>query len=191
MSAGLQSTPQQPFPFLNLPAELRNRIHCFALASASVLHGGKTKQPPLTRVSRQIRSESLGIFYTKNWFNMSCPWFNPSAFMNFYQGSRNNGCLVRQVVFPKLNFPTPPNRMAETMENIMTWLEKFYTRQWSSRWTPSGHRAKLDPRFIPTKVERLFDLARLLRRQNLSWEVAKPMLLVAIDGMNLVPVMRV
>lgn len=55
------------FPdFLGLSAELRNRIYEYALSSSPALE--RPEQPGLTRANKQLRSESLGIFYSVNIF---------------------------------------------------------------------------------------------------------------------------
>ena len=64
---------QQRIPFTNLPAEIRNYIYDLALPSQGnplivatpacddlMLLGD---QPPLTRTSKQLRTETLGLFY--------------------------------------------------------------------------------------------------------------------------------
>ncbi|KAL2358816.1 hypothetical protein BJ546DRAFT_27787 [Cryomyces antarcticus] len=60
-----------PFPFLKLPAELRNVIYNLALVECHtivMLVRPMTKQPALTRVCRQVRNECLPIYYGKNHF---------------------------------------------------------------------------------------------------------------------------
>src|ERR1700761_2254315 len=63
--------------FLELPAEIRDYIYEFALTSGKPLVAFRldeyqrdsyeeATQPPLTRVNRQIRDESLPIFYQSN-----------------------------------------------------------------------------------------------------------------------------
>lgn len=59
------------FPFLELPAELRNRIYLLALVSNFILV--PPTQPPLCNVCRQIRSECLAIFYHSNTFKLIAP----------------------------------------------------------------------------------------------------------------------
>ncbi|TKA69474.1 hypothetical protein B0A49_05212 [Cryomyces minteri] len=66
-----ESDADAPFPFLELPAELRNNIYSLALVQPSrinVYDGSSSKQPPLTRVCKQIRGECLPLFYGANEF---------------------------------------------------------------------------------------------------------------------------
>ncbi|KAK5122903.1 hypothetical protein LTR85_003468 [Meristemomyces frigidus] len=48
---------------LNLPLELRNRIYHFALQAIEAV---KLADPPLTKISRQVREESLLMYYAEN-----------------------------------------------------------------------------------------------------------------------------
>lgn len=54
------------FRFLDLPAELRNRIYHYSVVNERGLV--RPIQPPITRVCRQLRQEALGIFYARNCF---------------------------------------------------------------------------------------------------------------------------
>ncbi|KAK3645652.1 hypothetical protein LTR56_003747 [Elasticomyces elasticus] len=69
----------KPFPFMELPPELRNRIYekCidgdqYLIIPGDCHHGPDQRDPPLqpaiTRVSRNIRIESLAMFYSVNKF---------------------------------------------------------------------------------------------------------------------------
>ena len=66
-------------PFIELPAELRNRIYEFAVIESDPIdlivccckhcpHMAIVVQPAVTRASRQLREESLPIFYGQNLF---------------------------------------------------------------------------------------------------------------------------
>ncbi|KAL2357190.1 hypothetical protein BJ546DRAFT_433414 [Cryomyces antarcticus] len=68
------------FPFLDLPAELRNKIYKYAVAGriyhtdtvVGFFHRNEAhlqrpaKIPPITQVSRQIRGESLPLYFSEN-----------------------------------------------------------------------------------------------------------------------------
>lgn len=75
------SEHQQPSAFERLPAELRNRIYHLALVEDEPIEVtdnfglilkpyAPSHQPALTRTSRQIRSETLPIYYGENAFLM-------------------------------------------------------------------------------------------------------------------------
>ncbi|KAI7774086.1 hypothetical protein LA080_009289 [Diaporthe eres] len=66
---------QKPFPFLRLPGEIRNLVYryprIYRTNSVQLISRGiifsNMRQPPITRVNRQIRFETLPIFYhTRN-----------------------------------------------------------------------------------------------------------------------------
>lgn len=75
-------TNQQAFRMLDLPAELRTRIYELVVIKAPVIDTTITRdhveianmliQPPLCRVCRQVRNESLPIFYGANVFLTIC-----------------------------------------------------------------------------------------------------------------------
>ncbi|KAK5006688.1 hypothetical protein LTR39_005595, partial [Cryomyces antarcticus] len=92
------------FPFLKLPGELRNQIYRFALVHHRVISviskWEELAQPPLTRVCRQIRNESLPVFYGGNRFRLyrdRCPEY---VFICWLRMIGNNNCaLLRQLFF--------------------------------------------------------------------------------------------
>lgn len=57
-------------PLISLPAELRNAIYIHVFSSRFAVEFDKSPiQHPLTKVCRQIRQESLGLYYTMTRFN--------------------------------------------------------------------------------------------------------------------------
>ncbi|KAK5712114.1 hypothetical protein LTR15_012183 [Elasticomyces elasticus] len=70
----------RPLKFLELPAEIRNRIYTDTVKLQSKIFGDSitigsmsissncARQPPITRVSRQVRKETLAMFYSINHF---------------------------------------------------------------------------------------------------------------------------
>lgn len=77
---GIVASKNKHFRFLDLPPELRNRIYSFATVREGPFYIGEVadgycsdrwespKQPALLMVSKQIREESLPIFYGENTF---------------------------------------------------------------------------------------------------------------------------
>ncbi|KAK8121851.1 hypothetical protein PG984_010521 [Apiospora sp. TS-2023a] len=71
---------QSYFRFLDLPPEIRNEIYYFALGehqTSSEPYGPTTctalAPPALTRTNRQIRNETLGLYYSQNRFSFKLP----------------------------------------------------------------------------------------------------------------------
>lgn len=56
------------FPFLKLPAELRNIIYKLVLVATPTTTVTSRTQPPLTKVCKQVRNEALSIYYAYNQF---------------------------------------------------------------------------------------------------------------------------
>jgi len=63
---------EHPFPFLVLPAELRNQIYSYLLVSTQRVElYNDLKIPLLARVSSQVRRESLEVFFGYNTLHVS------------------------------------------------------------------------------------------------------------------------
>ncbi|KEQ66574.1 uncharacterized protein M437DRAFT_81067 [Aureobasidium melanogenum CBS 110374] len=62
---------EEPFPFMDLPAEIRVRIYQYALARPRRLHLEVMRTPALACVSKQIRQECLATFLRVNSFQAS------------------------------------------------------------------------------------------------------------------------
>lgn len=56
--------------FLELPHELRNEVYAYYFKALGVVPQ-RFSQPPLCRVSRELRVESLGLFYEHSTFKLS------------------------------------------------------------------------------------------------------------------------
>ena len=74
MSAA-DAAPHPMSRILALPAELRNRIYTYVVASPESLllysHWvGVDKQPAVSSVCRQVRNETLGLYYSLNTFQL-------------------------------------------------------------------------------------------------------------------------
>ncbi|KAK5013629.1 hypothetical protein LTR60_003383, partial [Cryomyces antarcticus] len=103
-----------PFPFLKLPAELRNLVYRFVLVFQERIafhheHAtamAQSSQPPLTKVSRQIRAESLPVFYGGNWFECGRFFASFLNLLGWFKAIGNHNCaLIRHVVFDDTILP--------------------------------------------------------------------------------------
>ncbi|KAK8075611.1 hypothetical protein PG997_010274 [Apiospora hydei] len=78
-------TDKTPFPFLSLPPELRNMVYYLALGDLRASYGPTTctalAPPALTQTNRQVRAETLSLYYSQNRFHFTLPLpGGPSAF---------------------------------------------------------------------------------------------------------------
>ncbi|KAK5168799.1 uncharacterized protein LTR77_006108 [Saxophila tyrrhenica] len=91
---GLASGPPEPFRFMDLPPELRNRIYGFATHNEVPLRLRALKPPAITRVSRQVRSESIPVYFDVNTFVVQTT--APYTGWILYQGRASRGTFLRQ-----------------------------------------------------------------------------------------------
>ena len=56
-------------PFSKLPQELSNAIYSLAMTDTSSIEITKTSPPPLAQTCRQVRAESLAVYYGMNEFS--------------------------------------------------------------------------------------------------------------------------
>lgn len=107
---------EQPFPFLKLSRELRNAIYKLVVTSSSpisplhkinktvmslpIVEHPHEKQPAITRVSRQLRSEALPIYYSENTFEFTnFPRRSDSPFSRFLKIGDESLKHIRTVKF--------------------------------------------------------------------------------------------
>lgn len=69
--AGQHDKPVTPFRFLDLPAEIRNRIYSLVLASRTTGDISYFRIPAIVRVPRQARKESMPLLFAENNFNIN------------------------------------------------------------------------------------------------------------------------
>lgn len=78
------TTPNEiSFPFLKLPAELRNSIYRYAVVRISPIDIDATglQEPALLWVSKQIRQEAAPIFWSENKLRITTVDYNITAYM--------------------------------------------------------------------------------------------------------------
>ncbi|QDS68135.1 hypothetical protein FKW77_010277 [Venturia effusa] len=112
----------QPFPFLKLSGELRNVIYKLVVTSSTPIEPLQTirktvmklpiverpheKQPAITRVSRQLRSEALPFYYSENVFDFKpCSLSFGSPFFRFSNIGDETLKHIRSVQFSRLRWP--------------------------------------------------------------------------------------
>jgi hypothetical protein len=110
-------------PLLELPAELRNRIYEYAVAERrKIVVDNGVSEPPLTLVCKQVRQESIPIYYTNNKFSTKLKDWSGSTHMNL--GRKNSmihttyGVHIPNMYGPKKRTPCWPE--------LLKWLECRY-----------------------------------------------------------------
>lgn len=96
---------------LQLPGELRNRIYRYALVTDDDIDVTSTGpgEPALLLSSKDIRQESLLIYYRENHFNMRVPDWNGTALVPFMKQLRKIGEPVSE------SFQTPGSPNGDNM----------------------------------------------------------------------------
>ncbi|KAL1866901.1 hypothetical protein Daus18300_006604 [Diaporthe australafricana] len=129
---------EKPFPFLSLPPEIRNKVYrrpCIYRTPASWRYLGffcfpDLRQAPITRVNKQIRSETLPMFYGRHRFIIELP----NRPRNYHGPSEDQGPCHR--VWEALDAFTPPqdhNLQANTLRFLST-LTIHLEVESPSRW---------------------------------------------------------
>ena len=115
----MDSTPgTQSLLLTRLPGELRNKIYRLVLVSPKEieLEGDGCKQPALLSVSRQVRRESITIYYNENVFRSvvqdlaGAPGEKLFAVMRSYRGERRNN--FQKVIMKSRNWG-----------NLLAWMK--------------------------------------------------------------------
>ena len=123
----------EPFRFLDLPPELRNRIYSMSMATDDTIwipcSNSQDMQPDITRVNSQIRREALPVFYAENTFQMDisrCDW---GLVLDYCDSVRDWGVkwiANAHVRFYEIRHEVNPNtivelRCAESLRDLFAW----------------------------------------------------------------------
>ena len=141
--------------FLSLPSEVRNTIyrHTLVKGKITVNPNRPAPQPPgLLEVNRQVRSETINIYYRENIFLFRFNNMNADNYIKWCMSSPTR-CNTRV----EFKFAGTPN-----WDNLMRWLEASFRGQ--------AHGLLWDTKVSPRKaVRELFQLMRQMREQGHSW----------------------
>jgi hypothetical protein len=101
-------------PLLNMPPELRNDIYRYALLGPEFIVSNSFAEPSLLRTCKQIRTESLKLFYLETSFKFDIVDWNCRSLLHFKQQTRKLGLYFG--VYMKLH--GSPN-----WANLTHWVE--------------------------------------------------------------------
>lgn len=145
---------------LELPGELRNRIYRYALVAQErieLLTSENKKQPALLGVSRQVRRETIKIYYDENSFGYNVVDLAGAPGEPFFELVRRYRSEGRK------NFMTH-RRGGRNWSNLLAWVKARFECQHfppalaGSQSNHAGHRV----------VHAAFDIAREMRSQPWS-----------------------
>ncbi|WPA95450.1 uncharacterized protein RHO25_000049 [Cercospora beticola] len=112
--------------FLKLPAELRGQIYelVFACHAIAVVRHGSHHQPGITRANRQLREETLLMFYARSTIRFGLTYErNFQAARNWVRamGETANFNAVKQFQFARKNSPTARVIVLRFAQDKNTW----------------------------------------------------------------------
>lgn len=154
----MQSSGTSESPLLSLPPEIRNIIYREVLAHGAIQMSAIVLEPPLLRVSRQIRDETMQIYYKENTFEWTALSFDAKDYLAWIQAlpaRKHTSCSWTLGGAPNWN-------------NLQRWLKAYHEGK-SVRLRP------VDPKTVPIQVRWtaiaafLFDSVRVMGKQGLSW----------------------
>lgn len=153
---------QQNSRLLDLPPELRNQIYRHVLHEPNKIviptHGPIPTEPGLVRTCREIRAESLLIYYQENKFEFEVRSFDISTYLHWCMQSKIRRRRVRvwcRVFGVKAGF----------WPDLKMWLKATFmcqARGWDMKDTPTG----IHPVF--KAAGRMFETVRLLGRDMVA-----------------------
>ena len=162
-------------PLFKLPAELRNNVYRLALLSES--HIDVTLQdsinPPLLRTSREIRKESITIYYGESLFGVPALDCNSDLCMKWLVLET---ALRRQLKIKIRSYAMNETKVIsrKTWTNLLTWLKRFHQRSVSCRGlSPSQKKWEKRPDLLTIGI--MFEMVSKLRSQ--PWATVEHLLL--------------
>jgi hypothetical protein len=158
------STPNDHSPLLELPAELRNLIYEYAVTEPRrVCVDDGVPEPPLALFCKQIRHESLPLFYTNNDFCVHNYDYNSAVYKKATQKSRD---LYRQLAVeldPKNCVMRQPH-----WSNLKGWLEGYYNRSIDRKYLAPSEAVGKTPRLEAMVIGAMFKFVHDMG--SLPWE---------------------
>ncbi|KAK5699085.1 hypothetical protein LTR97_006734 [Elasticomyces elasticus] len=155
------------FRFFDLPPELHNRCHRYALLSTDTIQlvGDARMEPSLLRASRQLREEGTSIYYSENKFRFVIQDMAGAKMVPFRR-LQLRFSKVDRGVFSYIAYG------GANWANLLAWLKAHHAHR---RSAPSWYHRPEDERYHDLViVAAAFDIVRMMRTEN--WNRIEPLL---------------
>ena len=146
---------------LSIPGEIRNMIYRMALLSNGRVNISKypLPEPALLRTCRQLRQETIAIFYLENRFSVECPDWNYWNFRGLVERLRR---LKSSNDISTSRIACRPNGSLVHKPNLLEFLRATY------EGLVSGLVYDNQKKVTTTAITGAFDIARTMRGQDWS-----------------------
>ncbi|EME84624.1 uncharacterized protein MYCFIDRAFT_195623 [Pseudocercospora fijiensis CIRAD86] len=158
---------EQKCRLLTLPGELRNRIYRLVLLTAnnekiSISSTGFSR-PALTRVNKQVRRETLKIFYYENRFKTTIHAFHPALLRKFIACiCTADSELEQRLLSYTLSVPLD----SPSWSNLMAWAKEYHGKILLARPHPPKKLREFEMSDMTRHVVgAMFETVRVLRKQ--------------------------
>jgi hypothetical protein len=162
--------------FMRLPAEIRNQIFEYVVVQPLPLEA-RRPEPAITRVNKQIRDESLPIFYKQNTFQCLVSNYDCRELVRHHQRHDQFG-PARIYMIHSL---TADRKILRT--NLENWLVE--TVHGRAPWINFGPKKDLNDMYqweiLENRVATVFDMARVMKREHAHIEWTKDIVGLGLD----------
>ena len=169
------SSSRDVFPFFRLPGELRNKIYRYVILEDTVIHVSNTgyQRSGFLAASKQIRDETIKIFYHENQFLVAASAHCSDTLLRFT-------CVRQELQLhcgPGLGKPILINvHDGPNWRNLMIWLQRCHSCELTTGYPPPGEIPRATRSYArQIAVAALFAITRQLR--DLPWAHVKEILL--------------
>ena len=145
--------------FIELPAELRNRIYRLALLEPDAIKindSSTPQEPSLLSACRQIRQEAISIYYGENHFELQVADLDPTTAQKWLSGS-----TLRLKSKHRYKIDNSNN-----WKNLLRWIKGVL----------DGEITSIPGRNSKNSIALVFSIAMRLYRERKAWEEATPYL---------------
>ncbi|KAK3714221.1 hypothetical protein LTR37_008023 [Vermiconidia calcicola] len=133
-NATLSVSDEASFPLFRLPAEIRNMIYKEVLVQKTGVYIAAigVPEPPLLRVSRLLRKETITIYYGCNIFHIPTTNYDSSVFLHWTTMRRR----LRKEHKIRTQADGVGGRMLPHWGNLVLWLRGYYDGSiaWKSKF---------------------------------------------------------